>query len=200
MICCVDRLRSPKKKKNHQWLFWTLSQLSQGERWGTPWIGHQSVRRLSCLWTVEGSWRTCTLQDPHRKAVAVARWIQPSCCGTMVLTTVLLCCLNKFVTFLTSPWTRIKISGYIFYGKVFLCYQTLVSRIGSGYVSTVTEWLSREHWVSSCSSSNVRSICTVTRLGPGGLALVSDVLGLCSITATQSSSSNALHKTYNTWY
>lgn len=72
-----------------------------------------------------------------------------------------------------------------------LCYQTFVSRMGSGYISTVTEWLSGASPGSPWRSIDVGSICTVTRLGPGGRAAV---LGQCSITATQSSSSKALCK------
>lgn len=76
-----------------------------------------------------------------------------------------------------------------------LCYQTFVSRMGSGYVSTVTEWLSGASPGSPWRAIDVGSICTVTRLGPGGRAAV---LGHCSITATQSSSSNALGQSNKT--
>lgn len=71
-----------------------------------------------------------------------------------------------------------------------LCDQTFVSRTGSGYVSTVTEWLSGASPGSPWRSIDVGSICTVTRLCPGGCPDV----GHCSITARQSSSSKALCK------
>lgn len=68
---------------------------------------------------------------------------------------------------------------------------TWSSSLGSGWVSTITgrSWLD---WTPSCKLSDGGSIIKVDGLPSVGSALVSDVLGLCSITATKLSSSNAL--------
>lgn len=93
-----------------------------------------------------------------------------------------------------TPKGKTNSNELLLTAKTVCVIHTFVSAVGSGYVSTVTAWFSRAGWVKSWSSSNVGSISTMTRLGPGGRALVSDVLGLCSITATHSSSSKALCK------